>query len=208
MFCNFFLAKLSLGYTDRYVVHQATREALLWQNELWQWSTTLRDCSFGFRWLAILLGQEASLSCILLTVLEAEAYVTIIRLCNTLPTKNTVTRTPYEVFHKSKPNLQYTPLKPSPLGTHPRAEDKSIREEIGIFLSHRYNLRYIKFWNPTRHQVFSMRHIKPLKHQVTPPSWNYKQNVKSLYQDPKVPTTIHESLKLSPDPAGTNDTMK
>ena len=52
-------------------------------------------------------------------------------------------------------SCQYT-LEPSPLGTHPRAEDKSISAEIGIFLSHRYNLRYIKYSRDLRLKVSSL----------------------------------------------------
>ena len=79
---------------------------------------------------------------------------------------------------------------------HPRSEDKTIRAEIGIFLSHGYNLRYLKVWIPHRHQIYSMRHIKPLKYQLTPPSWNYMQNkrgnlpIQDSAQDSHNPPTV------------------
>ena len=89
-----------------------------------------------------------------------------------------MTLTPYEIFTKKKPKIPAYAFGTIAVAHHPRSEDKSIRAEIGIFISHGYNLRYLKFWIPTRHQMYSMRSMIPLKNQVTPPSWNYPQNVR------------------------------
>jgi hypothetical protein len=123
-----------------------------------------------------LAATKAGLSYVLPSILEAEAYVTLIRLSNIIPTVNTNARTPYELFHREKPKVPAYAFGTIALCYHPRSEDKTIRAEIGIFLSHGYNLRYLKVWIPHRHQMYSMRALKPLKHQVTPPSWNYPQN--------------------------------
>ena len=125
-----------------------------------------------------LAATKAALTYILPSVLEAEAYITVIRLCNIIPTSNTGTLTPYEIFTKEKPKIPAYAFGTIAVAHHPRSEDKSIRAEIGIFISHGYNLRYLKFWIPTRHQMYSMRSMIPLKNQVTPPSWNYPQNVR------------------------------
>ena len=50
-------------------------------------------------------ATKAALSYILPSVLEAEAYITVIRLSNIIPTTNTGTKTPYEIFHDEKPKL-------------------------------------------------------------------------------------------------------
>ncbi len=46
------------------------------------------------------LATKAALTYILPSVLETEAYITVIRLCNIIPTSNTGTLTPYEIFTK------------------------------------------------------------------------------------------------------------
>jgi hypothetical protein len=127
-----------------------------------------------------LAATKAALSYVLPSVLEAEAYITVIRLCNVVPTLNTGYKTPYEIFHNEKPQLPAYAFGTIAVCYHPRSEDKSLRAEIEIFLSHGYNLRYLKVWIPPRHQVYSIRHIKPLKNQVTPPSWNYPQNLRGV----------------------------
>jgi hypothetical protein len=104
-----------------------------------------------------LAATKAALSYVLPSVLEAEAYITVIRLCNIVPTSNTGTLTPYEIFTKEKPKIPAYAFGTLAVAHHPRSEDKSIRAEIGIFISHGYNLRYLKFWIPTRHQMYSMR---------------------------------------------------
>ena len=50
-------------------------------------------------------ATKAALSYVLPSILEAEAYITVIRLSNVIPTKNTGTRTPYEIFHNEKPQV-------------------------------------------------------------------------------------------------------
>jgi hypothetical protein len=116
-----------------------------------------------------LAATKAALSYVLPSILETEAYVSVIRLCNIIPTTNTGTRTPYEIFTKEKPKIPAYSFGTLAVAHHPRSEDKSIRAEIGIFISHGYNLRYLKFWIPTRLQMYSMRSMIPLKNQVTPP---------------------------------------
>ena len=105
---------------------------------------------------------KAALSYVLPSVLEAEAYITVIQLCNIVPTSNTDTLTPHEMFTKEKPKIPAYAFGTLAVAHHPRSEDKSIRAIIGIFISHGYNLRYLKFWIPTRHQKYSIiRHHAP-----------------------------------------------
>jgi hypothetical protein len=125
-------------------------------------------------------ATKAALSCVLPSILEAEAYITVIRLSNVIPTKITGTQTLYEIFHNEKPQLPTYSFSTIALCYHPRTEDKTVREEIGIFISHAYNVRYLKFWIPHSHHMYSMRLIKPLKHQFTPPSWNYTENNRAI----------------------------
>jgi len=123
------------------------------------------------------LGATKAALSYILPVLEAEAYKeTVIRLRNIIPTTNTGTKTPHEIFHNEKPKLHAYSCGTIALSCHPRSEETTIRAEIEIFQSHGYNLRHIKVWIPHRHQIYSMRHIKPLKYQLTPPSWNYSHN--------------------------------
>ena len=62
-----------------------------------------------------------------------EAYITVIRLCNIVPTTNTGTLTPYEIFTKEKPKIPTYAFGTLAVAHHPRSDDKSIREEIRIF---------------------------------------------------------------------------
>jgi hypothetical protein len=133
-----------------------------------------------------LAATKAALSYVLLPILEAEAYITVIRLCNIVPTTNTGTRTPYEIFTKEKPKIPAYAFGTLAVAHHPRSDDKSIRAETGIFISHGCNISHLKFWIPTRHQMYSMRSMIPLKSQVTPTSWNYKQNVRGILPTPNI----------------------
>ena len=49
-----------------------------------------------------LAATKAALSYILPPILEAETYITVNRLCNIVPTGNTGTLTPYEIFKEGK----------------------------------------------------------------------------------------------------------
>jgi len=49
-----------------------------------------------------LAATKAALSYILPPILETEAYITVNRLCNIVPTANTGTLKPYDFFQKRK----------------------------------------------------------------------------------------------------------
>jgi hypothetical protein len=52
-----------------------------------------------------LAAIKAALSYVLPNLLEVEAYINIIQLCNMLPTINMGTKTPHELFKRQKPSL-------------------------------------------------------------------------------------------------------
>jgi hypothetical protein len=71
-----------------------------------------------------LAATKAALSYVLPSVLEAEAYISVIRLCNIVPTSNTGTKTPYEIFTGEKPKVPAYPFGTLAVAHHPRSEDK------------------------------------------------------------------------------------
>ena len=138
--------------------------------------------------------RNLSLSYLLPSVLETEAFITV-RLCNIVPTSNAGTLTPYKIFTKEKLKIQVYAFGTLAVARHPRSEDKSIRAEIGIFISHGHNLTYLIFWIPTRHQMYFMKSMIPLRNQVTPISWNYPQNIRDI-----LPIQLAPAERPAPNP--------
>jgi hypothetical protein len=141
----------------------------------------------------------AALTYILPSSLEAESFLSTIRLCNSLPTVNTDLITPYQAFTQTKPIIPSHSFGTIGIFYHPRDDDNAMRGELGIFLSHGYHMRYIKAYLPHRLKVYSMRKMIPLKYQFTPQSWQYTQNHRSgiLNQDISHPVSEDTQKILS-----------
>jgi hypothetical protein len=99
---------------------------------------------------------------------------------NSLPTTNTGIITPLQAFTGRKPLVPAFAFGTIGVVYHPRQDDKTLRGEIGIFLSHGYHRRYIKGFIPTRDKTYSVRQLTPLREQVTPLSWKFQQNTRSM----------------------------
>jgi hypothetical protein len=127
-----------------------------------------------------LAAIKAGLSYILPSRLESEAIMAVIDQMNSLPTTNTGTITPLQAFTGRKPHVPAFAFGTIGVVYHPRHDDKTLRGEIGIFLSHGYHRRYIKGFIPTRDKTYSVRQLTPLREQVTPPSWNFPQNIRGI----------------------------
>jgi hypothetical protein len=123
---------------------------------------------------------KAGLSYVLPPRLECEAIMAVVDQLNSLPTTNTGYTTPLEAFTGKKPKVPAFAFGTIGVVYHPRQDDKTLRGEIGIFLTHGFHRRYIKGFIPTRDKTYSVRQMQPLKEQVTPLSWNYVQNVRGV----------------------------
>jgi hypothetical protein len=115
-----------------------------------------------------LSAVKAGLSYVLPTRLESEAIMAVVDQMNSVPTTNTGLTTPMEAFTRRKPQVPAFAFGTIGVVYHPRQDDKTLRGEIGIFLSHGYHRRYIKGFIPTRDKTYSVRQMTPLKEQVTP----------------------------------------
>jgi hypothetical protein len=138
-----------------------------------------------------LSALRASLSYEIPSTLDAEAYLTIIRQANSLPTTQTVDKSPFELFTGTKPLIPDYAFGTIAVFYHPREDDSALKGEIGIFISHGYHKRYIKAYLPTRLKTYSMRKMVPLPQQTTPPSWMFKQNIRGI-----LPTNATNSSRL------------
>jgi hypothetical protein len=128
-----------------------------------------------------LAAVKASLSYCLPDMLVAEAYLSVIRQYNSMPTKTTGNMTPFQAFTRTKPQVPTYSFGTIGMFYHPRNDDKSLRGEIGIFISHGYHQRFIKGFLPLRNQMYSIRKFTKLQHQFSPASWNYKQNLRGTH---------------------------
>jgi 5-methylcytosine-specific restriction endonuclease McrA len=127
-----------------------------------------------------LAAIKAGLSYVLPTRLEYEAVMAVVDQLNSLPTTNTGNTTALEAFSGRKPTVPAFAFGTIGVVYHPRQNDKTLRGEIGIFLTHGYHRRYIKGFLPTRDKTYSVRQMTPLREQVTPLSWNYPQNIRGI----------------------------
>jgi hypothetical protein len=99
---------------------------------------------------------------------------------NSLPTTNTGQITPLEAFTGKKPKVPAFSFGTISVVYNPRQNNKTLRGEIGIFVTHGHHRRYIKGFIPTRDKTYSVRQMTPLKEQVTPLSWNFPQNIRGM----------------------------
>jgi hypothetical protein len=158
-----------------------------------------------------LSALKASLSYDLPPSLNAEAYLSIIRQSNSLPTTQSVNKSPIELFTGTKPQIPDHPFGTIAVFYHPRDDDSTLKGELGIFISHGYHKRYIKAYLPTRLRIYSMRKMVPLKHQMTPPSWMFKQNARRILPvHPSNEVSVTQDAPIiteTPDAQDTQDDM-
>jgi Reverse transcriptase (RNA-dependent DNA polymerase) len=149
---------------------------------------------------------KAGLSYVLPTRLECEAIMAAVDQLNSLPTTNTGTTTPLQAFTGRKPIVPAFAFGTIGVMYHPRQDDKTLRGEIGIFLSHGAHRRYIKAFIPTRDKTYSVRLMQPLKEQVTPLSWKFHQNIRGV--QPIRTQHFHESDRVQlRDPEASHDSL-
>ena len=85
--------------------------------------------------------MKAYLPFLLPKSLEAEAVNAIVTTSNMVPTANTSTMTPYQVFTVHKPTALTYAFGTFGVFYHPRQEDQTIKAEIGLFLHHGYHVK-------------------------------------------------------------------
>jgi hypothetical protein len=139
---------------------------------------------------------KAGLTYILPSRLECEAIMAVVDQLNSLPTTNTGSFTPLQAFTGRKPQVPAFAFGTIGVVYHPRQDDKTMRGEIGIFLSHGYHRRYIKGFIPTRDKTYSVRQLTPLREQVTPLSWKFQQNIRVVTANPPHNTSTDSTSEL------------
>ena len=97
-----------------------------------------------------------------------------------IDTVNTSTMTPYQVFTGHKPTIPTYAFETVGVFYHPRQENQTMKAEIGLFLQHGYQVKYLKGYLPTRRRTYSFQKFIPLRPQAIPQSWNYAPNVRGL----------------------------
>ena len=80
-----------------------------------------------------------------------------------VPTVNTSTMTPYQVFTVHKPTI---PTYAFGTVYHPRQEDQTMKAEIGLFLQHGYHVKYLKGYLPTQRRTYSFQKFISLRPQA------------------------------------------
>ena len=122
-------------------------------------------------------ATAASLPYSLPSVLECEAYISVITTSNMLPSSMTGTRTPHEIFTHQKPTLPAYTFGTIGFFYHKRQDLKYERAELGIFISHGMHQRYLKAYLPLRLGVYSMRKVVVIPGTKPPPEWKFNPNM-------------------------------
>jgi hypothetical protein len=94
--------------------------------------------------------MRASLTYVLPHNLDNEIYQAAVQTHNSLPTKQTLIKSPYELFRREVPAVPSHPFGLIAMFYHPRNDDPTFRAELGIFLSKGDHQAYIRAYYPSR----------------------------------------------------------
>jgi len=146
---------------------------------------------------------KASLTYVLPSQLDCEAYLYCIKSMNLTPNKVSYPLTPHQIVTNSRAFLPRYYFGQTGVFHFKRKDSPDIRSEWGLFLGYGDSSNYLRAYIPTRKLVYSRRTFKP--NEKFPLEWNFKPRIASENQkSPVIPVTIPMEAPTTTIPSALN----